>query len=506
MLVMLLFAALMLSWNGLKAGHKWGGDFAAYIMQAHSILNGNPSEFIETNRFAVKNSTRIIGPVAYPWGFPVLLAPFLALFGLNMLALKSLNIIFYLFFLITLWLGCRRYHSRFWRIILVSLFALNPFFLEIMNHIISDIPFLLFSTISIFLIGHIVVQKLKLISKTADQVLLGIVIAASFYIRTEGILILATLGVSQFVMVLKNIIDQQKKDATLKTKDIILRSLSNTLSNSRSFILPYLCFFIFTFIWRTVLPEGGSSHLSLIKSVSSGQIKNHLIYYFNLPALFFTGLPYEVGQAFYGASLPLFIVGMLKRRNLDYHIITYGALFIILLIGWPGRQGLRYLFPILPFYISFVLTGLESIQDKSDEILNAIWKAASVCSVIVIVAFLLRVSIKDASNNLKRQRMMKTGPYVSTSKDLFTFISNNTENDSIVVFFKPRVMRLFTNRQSLLINQVNKVAQGDYLCMYNHSKPNLQISKCDVVFLLKDHKIHLLYQNVDFQLYQIIKS
>jgi hypothetical protein len=504
-LVMLLFAALLLSWNGFTDGHNWGGDFAAYIMQAQSILKGNPSKFIQENRFMIESSTRWIGPVAYPWGFPALLVPCLALFGVNMLALKSLNIIFYLFFLISLWLGFRRYHSRFWRIILVSLFALNPYFLRFMNNVLSDIPFLFFSTLSIFLIGRVVIQKRKLVSKIMDQVLLGILTAISFYIRSEGVLIIATLGVSQFTVVMKNIIDQQKEEATSKTKDILLRSFSNTLSNSRRFILPYFCFFLLTFIWRTVLPEGGSSHLSLIKSVSSGQIINHLLYYFNLPARFFTGLPDGVGPTLFGASLPLFIIGIVKRRNLDYHIIAYGALYILLLFIWPGRQGLRYLFPILPFYTSFVLTGVESIHDKSDEIFNAFWKVASVCSVIIIVAFFLRISIKDASNNLKGQRMVKTGPYASTSTDLFTFISNNTESDSIIVFFKPRVMRLFTNRQSLVIDQVDKVTQGDYLCLLIHSTVYKQIKKYDVISLLKDDKIRLLYQNVDFQLYRIIK-
>ena len=357
-LAMLFGATCLLSWNGLTNGHNWGGDFASYIMQSQSILNGKPSGFIQTNRFAMEKSTHATGPVAYPWGFPVLLAPFYALFGLKMLGLKSLNIICYLIFLISLWLGCSRYHSRFWRIILVSLFALNPYFLRFLNNVISDIPFLLFSTLSIFLMGRVVIQKRRFISKVIDQLLLGILIAISFFIRTQGILILATLGVTQLIIVIKNIIAQQKEAAapTTQPKDILLRSFSNTLSSSWSFILPYLCFFILTFFWRMVLPEGGSSYISMVKHVSLGLIKNNLIYYFELPALFFTGLKGGLGQTLYGASLPIFIIGMFKRRNLDYHIIAYVALYILQLIVWPGIQGLRYLFPILPFYVSFVLT------------------------------------------------------------------------------------------------------------------------------------------------------
>jgi hypothetical protein len=89
----------LLFWSGLTNGHDWGDDFAAYIMQAKSITEGRHSEFIEANRFTIEQSSYPIGPVAYPWGFPVLLAPFYALFGLNMIALKSVSIICFLLFL-----------------------------------------------------------------------------------------------------------------------------------------------------------------------------------------------------------------------------------------------------------------------------------------------------------------------------------------------------------------------------------------------------------------------
>ncbi len=139
---MLLVVSCLLSWYGLTEGHNWGGDFSAYIMQAQSVWHGKINQFFQTNRFTIEESTYRIGPIAYPWGFPVLLAPFYAVFGLNMLALKSLNIGFYLILLTLLWSGFSRYHSYFWRFILVGFFAFNPYFLQFMNNILSDIPFI----------------------------------------------------------------------------------------------------------------------------------------------------------------------------------------------------------------------------------------------------------------------------------------------------------------------------------------------------------------------------
>ena len=88
-----------------------GGDFSAYIMQARSISQFSTSEFIENNRVAIEQSSTRIGPVAYPWGFPVMLAPIYATFGLHLFALKIIGILSYLGFLVVIWYGFERFHS-----------------------------------------------------------------------------------------------------------------------------------------------------------------------------------------------------------------------------------------------------------------------------------------------------------------------------------------------------------------------------------------------------------
>ena len=65
-------------------------------------------------------------------------------------------------------------------------------------------------------------------------------------------------------------------------------------------------------------------------------------------------------------------------------------------------------------------------------------------------------------------------------------------------------MRLYTNRQSIIIDQVDKLMQANYVCLYLHNDAYHQIRKEDVVSLLEDDKICLVYQNMDFRLYRII--
>ncbi len=100
----------------------------------------------------------------------------------------------------------------------------------------------------------------------------------------------------------------------------------------------------------------------------------------------------------------------------------------------------------------------------------------------------------------------KTGPFSPTAQDLFSFINNHTEKDSVIIFFKPRVMRLFTNRKSILIENKNGITRGDYLCLQRIYNDCNQIIKNDLDSLLKDNMVQLIFQNVDFQFYRIKKT
>ena len=172
---LLLGISCILIYTTLTNGHNWGGDFSSYIMQAQSITEGTPQSFIEKNRFTIERSSRSLGPVAYPWGFSVLLAPLYLVFGLDMIALKSLGAMSFLFFLLLLWFGFQKEHSYFWRLFLVALFGLNPYLLSYLNNILSDIPFLLFSTLSLLLMGKVIVENRCLTtSRIFDYILLGL--------------------------------------------------------------------------------------------------------------------------------------------------------------------------------------------------------------------------------------------------------------------------------------------------------------------------------------------
>ena len=75
LLFFIVLSTLIILIFTLNYDHNWGGDFSAYIMQAKSICEFSTTQFVENNRITIEQSSRRIGPIAYPWGFPLMLAP-----------------------------------------------------------------------------------------------------------------------------------------------------------------------------------------------------------------------------------------------------------------------------------------------------------------------------------------------------------------------------------------------------------------------------------------------
>jgi len=289
---LIICASSLLIFFTINDGHNWGDDFSAYIMQAQSIIDGTPDKFVEANRFTVENSSFYLHstafmrgfPTAYPWGFPLLLAPFVAIFGINLTVLKSVGVMSFIASLFLIWFGFRKYHSNLWRLVLISLIALNPVLLNFLNNIISDIPFMFFSTFTLLFIGVSVVEKRFIVSPVIDNIALGLFIAFSFFIRSNGILLLLTLAFSQLFSIVGN---NSNNDGGKK--------------NPFSF-LPYASFLGVVLIWRFFLPEGGTTHLKLLHLITFEDIRIHIARYLQILAIFFKGVPFN--YLLYCASIP----------------------------------------------------------------------------------------------------------------------------------------------------------------------------------------------------------
>ena len=516
--VILLVVTTITLFCTLTNGHNWGDDFSQYIMQAKSIVELNPLSSIVANRFTADNSSYIFGPAAVPWGFPVLLAPFYAVFGLNMVGLKLVGVISFLIFIVLLWVGFRKFHSPVWLLCLVCFFSLNPTMLSFTNQILTDLPFLLVSTASVLFTGRLIIEKRNLLSPVWDYILLGAIIAGAFLIRPNGILLLMTLAITQFIALTLKLRRGDFSNGQFSTS---FRNLFSdrgvSLKRLMINLIPYASFFCIVLLWEMILPQIGVTNLSALPAIniSLDIIKRQLDYFIDVPIEFFIGVPHH--YLFYFASIPIAIAGIIGRYRSDYHIVVYIILTVALYVWlpwWPSLPGLRYLFPILPFYFSFVITGLEIFQGGKTNIEQKLRKWVCLIPILIVLTYFAINSIGNACINMIHHRETISGPYTETSQSMFSFIRSNTKKESVIVFFKPRLMRMMTDRKSIMLRKKEELSRGDYLCLYPPS-PQLkvlpaqlrdQVSPDTMEDLFKQKAALLIYENSEFKVYKLTYS
>ena len=464
----------------LTRGQTWLDDWAGYLMQAKSILGGNMADVVRQNSFAVAQSSYPPGPAAYPWGFPLLLAPVYAVFGMNALAFQLVNTLCYALFLVVLFALARTRLGEAGALALTAALALNPALLGAHDQILSDIPFLLFSTCAIYLIDRSLRGKASVWLSLAT----GAAIFAASFTRTNGILLLVPLVAAQAI----RLWPERKNTAFLRTQ-------------LKSSLVPYLAFGVLFAAQALVFPNGQDSYLSHFSMFNLQHLWDNVLYYITLPAATFDQLP---GGAFFYPLLLVFVpVSALKRGSRDLPIHLYSLATVGLFVVWPERQGLRFIFPVLPFLFLFGFEGMQLAisqvakdwQSYGRVVVWTFWLSLAIAS--------LWVSLAAARDNLAGERAIN-GPFDPISAQMFKFIREETPAESVIIFFKPRSMELFTGRNAFMTERCADLNKGDYLALSEKVGNNGQIAP-DAVDSCTGVKLTEVFNNKRFVVYKIFR-
>lgn len=499
---MIIVATLLhlLSFTGV---HDWGGDFAQYISQAKSLIEGSTAAFTESNTFIIQSSKPPPGPVAYPWGFPLLLAPVYAYLGVNLFAFKLVVVLFYLGFLLTLYLGLRHRLSSKALLTVIALFGFNPFLLRFNDEILSDIPFLFFSTVALFMINGTVNHKGSATEQTRhsshripiwQSVVLGCVIFGAFLIRTNGFLLILTLALSLCVSILV------ERGAFAWTISAWRSCVPYIVRDGRLYgVITVSVVFVGLYLLSTSLfPGGQSSHLDHLERVSIGRLINHFFYYLILIAEFFS--PNEsrlAGLPIYLMTLPFFALGVKKYWRANIGFCVYFVLTFALYVIWPHKQGLRFFLPIIPIYVYFFVLGTEIAQKKIFKIHPTFLSKAIVALFIVASGYVV-------IQNVTHDESSYDGPCSPAATEMFTYIREHSESTDIVIFRKPRVMALLTGLRSARFakpEDYEKFEGMRYLVLDNQNLSD-QLQNGFIEGQLGAKKIELVFQNNQFKIYQ----
>ena len=449
MLSIIILISFVIGACTLRRGHEWGDDFAWYILQAQSILNGTTAEFMQTSAFTNNESTKYVGPLAYPWGYPLILTPVYAIKGINPLVLKIPALFFYAGFLVCLYMLLKARLTEPESLLVVGLFAFNPLLLQFLDQILSDIPFLFFSTLSLWLITK------EGRRSTQRNILIGAAIFLVTFLRATGILLLGCFLIVEFFRLLTN-----RRDWKV-VKQIVLDSFIVCVS------------FVLLWIANSILfPSGGDSYLSQYAGLSVETVSNLVTAYFNAYLLFF-------GEAagwryLYYALVVFFLIGAWTRWKEGLFFILFFGVWMIVHIAYPYWQGPRYIFPLLPIFIYFTFQGMKFVIQKLPEKYTQIgYRTLYGFWSLIALVFLFNSSL-NAYINLQNDRAIN-GPFDPYSKEVYKYITEETPAKSVVIFFKPRVMRLMTGHDAIMSTECDLMLKGDYLVLSRKVGKNQQI-------------------------------
>jgi len=208
-------------------------------------------------------------------------------------------------------------------------------------------------------------------------------------------------------------------------------------------------------------------------------------------------LEYALGAVTVAIGWSGYVVSFLKD---DLHLAAYSGLTVILFVLWPEQQGLRYLFPILPFLVYFCYRGMrvsafgltERYRRAGDWLTLGVWTG-------VLVSFLL------ASIRLALHPTPLAGPFQPATTAMFEAVRQQAAPGDVVIFDKPRLMRLMTDRDAILIDRCDELAKGRFVVVRKAGGATAQIAPGEIATCDPALELTRVFDNRLYAVYRIAR-
>jgi len=407
----------------IRDGHDWGGDFSMYIHHAKNIAEGLP---YDDTGYIVNPFNPTYGPKTYPPVFPLLLAPIYKWFGFNLHAMKMELIVIFMLSLYMIYLAFRNEIPIKYNACIILIIGLNPFFWDFKDNIMSDIPFLFFMYSSLFLLDHYNRSRDKDPSNRSSNILQAVLLGFLFYLtygtRTIGIFFLISF---------------------------IIYELMHFKRLTFLCVLVVGTFFPLALLQNTLEP-GQTSYITQYEINPISIFQNVRGYFFSF------SLPWDNGYSriikfmvFVFFSLFSLCGFLTKARGKWTLLEIYLILYFIVIIMWPSFQAERFLIPVFPLYIYYAFVGLQRVTSGQREITKSVIMIALM--VIILGSYLAKYTRVDYGP-------IKEGILKRETVELFEYVKRGTSKKDVFVFWKPRVLALFTGRRASCYHETEKDA------------------------------------------------
>jgi hypothetical protein len=394
----------------IREGHDWGDDFSQYIHHAQNIARGG--SYAETG-YIYNPQNPVVGPRLYPPGFPLLLAPVVGIFGLDLRPMKILVVAFFVGSLLLMIPLFRNVLSTSSVAVLVLIVGLNPVFWELKDHVMSDIPFLFFALLSLHLFTQAGAPDASWRRRATLAVLSGVAAYAGYATRTLALMLLPCF-------VAHDLIRYRRIGTNAALATAVVVALAGT---------QHLVWF-----------RDASYFDQVLDPVTVAQ-QNVPAYLRALSDLWENSYSDNGRRIAFLAAGALAVLGYVTSFRAGVSVVhLFPPLYLAPVIMWPSYQGMRFLIPVVPFYFCYCLLGVRWIDAAVERRWGASNAVLGVCLAAVLVSYAGRYSTLQFGP-------LPEGIAKKESRELFEFVATSTDPDDVLVFSKPRALALMTGRR-----------------------------------------------------------
>lgn len=456
------------------SGHDWGDDFSLYLRQAKGIVDGRVGDVLADNRYTVDHSSwNTFSPYSYPWGFPLLLAPFVAWRGLDYDFLKIVEAAFFAGFLFVFAQILRRRVNEVAAATIVLLIGLSVPYVSWTDTVLSEFPYLFALAMALWWLDRCREREQLEGQALGPLLLLGFLVGYTYTVRREGLALFVALVAVHLVVIAPRLWAARSQP----------RRMLRAVRWSRV-ATPYLAALGWVAGLQIVLP---TVIYQSFPNTGLSQVKPNLIWYRDILAeqlgLKSVGYPElellgsgGLARLALGLFLGLSLVGLVARairaRALDASLIGYlvGVSFIFGIT--PFHEG-RYLFSITPLMAYFALHGVA----VTVELLAPKRVPRARAGIAAGTAFLLVFTLANGHDLWQRTDVRRAqgeyviwGPEDPNATQMFAAVRATTDDDDIIGFFRARAMNLYSDRRSVQVTSIAHVLERtDFYVMAKNS-------------------------------------
>ena len=404
------------------------GDNASYFILGKALAEGDG--FVNINSIQKTPNNH------FPPGYPVIISAVIKVFGENARNIKVANSLFLYLTLVALYFLVKEVSNKnSTAIIAIFLVMMNSHLLRYSSIIMTEIPFLFFSTITILSFTKINYKR----PVWQDKYLYVVIalLSISLHIRTSGVALI--LGIILFL-----VFRRHWKHASIIALGVFLLALPWQIRNNKYGGSSYVKQLKMVNPYRPELGKAGPGdyfsrfgnnlHRYLTKEIPTATLSIINANYRQVSSL---------SEWLYGLFFFLLIIfGILNLKKFRLLILAYLAGTLTILSLWPDVWiGIRFILPAVPFLIVGLVNGLQVVFSRVTP--------QPARKYMAWLPLIISIFLFPGINSLSMGAKAEIKPEWTNYYSLASWLKENNGDEIVVACRKPGLFYLYSNSYTI---------------------------------------------------------